>query len=163
MEPLRELFQYHAWATLRLIDHCMGLSEALVQESVPGTYGPIVHTFTHLVGADQRYLELLTNEPPEAPISREEVLPLADVRARFEAQIPRWNALLDRVGELDVTLPPRWSWSETPHAQNLLIGQAIHHGNDHRTHVCTMLSVLGVEVPDIDVWSYWDVTYKTGS
>jgi hypothetical protein len=59
-------------------------------------------------------------------------------------------------------LTARGSWPETRHAQNLFLLQAIHHGNDHRTHICTVLSVLGLEPPDIDGWSYWAATYQPG-
>jgi hypothetical protein len=32
--------------------------------------------------------------------------------------------------------------------------QAIHHGNDHRTHVCTILGHHGIEYGQMDVWGY---------
>ena len=32
--------------------------------------------------------------------------------------------------------------------------QAMHHGNDHRTHVCTILGTHGIEYGDMDVWAY---------
>ena len=160
MDPLREMFRHHVWATLTLIDHCISLAPEPLHEAIPGTYGPILNTLTHLIGADQRYLDGLTGEPPQSPIRQGERLELADLRRRCEAQARRWEALLDRVAELDVTLPARGSWPETEHAQNLFLLQAIHHGNDHRTHICTALSVLGLEPPDIDGWSYWAATHQ---
>jgi len=30
----------------------------------------------------------------------------------------------------------------------------IHHGTDHRSQICTALTQLGVEPPEIDVWAY---------
>jgi uncharacterized damage-inducible protein DinB len=160
MEPLREMFRHHAWATLTLIDNCMSLPPERLHEAVPGTYGPILNTMVHLVGADQRYLEGLIGEPIASPIRPGDVLPLAELRQRFEEQAGRWEGLLDRVDELDVTLPARGPYSETRRAQNLLMLQAIHHGNDHRTHICTALSVLGLEPPDIDGWAYWGATHQ---
>jgi len=38
----------------------------------------------------------------------------------------------------------------------ILITQFSHHGSDHRSQVCTTLSVNGLEVPDLDVWAYGD-------
>jgi uncharacterized damage-inducible protein DinB len=32
------------------------------------------------------------------------------------------------------------------------LAQAIHHGTDHRSQICTALTTLGVEPPVIDVW-----------
>jgi hypothetical protein len=60
-----------------------------------------------------------------------------------------------RIGEIDVTLPARGTRPVLPHATNLLIGQALHHGNDHRTQICTVLSANGFESPDLDFWRYW--------
>jgi uncharacterized damage-inducible protein DinB len=159
MDPLREMFRHHAWATLKLLDHCAGLPAEKLREAAPGTYGPILETFVHLVAANQRYLARLTGEPPEAVIREGDAPPLGELRPRFEASTRLWEALLDRGAELDVTLPARGDWPETPHAQNLLMLQAIHHGNDHRTQICSVLSVLGLEVPEIDGWAYWAATH----
>ena len=36
--------------------------------------------------------------------------------------------------------------------------QAIHHANEHRAHVCTILGALGHEPPDVSAWGYADAT-----
>jgi uncharacterized damage-inducible protein DinB len=64
MDTLRDLFRYHTWATLRLIDHCTGLPAEALRESAPGTYGPVLDTLVHLVAAEQRYLRRLPGEQP---------------------------------------------------------------------------------------------------
>ena len=158
MDPLREMFRYHAWATLTLIDHCAELAPERLRESAPGTYGPVLPTLVHLVAAEQRYLEGMTGEAADSPVREGMELTLAELRERFEAHVPRWEALVDRAGELDVTLSGRGRYPDIPHAEDLVFLQAIHHGNDHRTHVCSVLGVLGLEVPDIDGWAYWQAT-----
>jgi hypothetical protein len=40
----------------------------------------------------------------------------------------------------------------------IVIIQALHHGNDHRTHICTILGHHGVEYGEMDVWAYGDTT-----
>ena len=45
---------------------------------------------------------------------------------------------------------------DIPDGEGVLLLQAIQHGNDHRTHVCSTLGALGEEVPDLDGWTYWD-------
>ena len=32
--------------------------------------------------------------------------------------------------------------------------QAIHHANDHRSHIVTTLSQIGVEPPTLSAWAY---------
>ena len=34
------------------------------------------------------------------------------------------------------------------------LAQALHHGTDHRSQICTALTTLGVEPPSIDVWEF---------
>ena len=38
----------------------------------------------------------------------------------------------------------------------ILVLQSIHHGNEHLTHVGTVLLGNSIEAPEIDVWSYGD-------
>ncbi|HKF17593.1 MAG TPA: DinB family protein [Candidatus Dormibacteraeota bacterium] len=155
MDPLRTMFRHHAWATRMLIDHCASLPPESMAESAPGTRGPIMDTLVHLLAADQRYLVLMDGLTPNPRIHETEPATLDDLRAGAEAQAARWNALVDRAPELDVTIPARGQWPDTPHAEDLLFLQAIHHGNDHRTQICTILGAHGLEVPDLDGWAYW--------
>jgi uncharacterized damage-inducible protein DinB len=34
------------------------------------------------------------------------------------------------------------------------LAQVLHHGSDHRSQICTALTVLGHEPPEFDVWAY---------
>jgi uncharacterized damage-inducible protein DinB len=36
----------------------------------------------------------------------------------------------------------------------ILLAQAIDHGREHRSHVATIMTQLGVAPPDIDVWAF---------
>ncbi len=36
----------------------------------------------------------------------------------------------------------------------IILVQAIDHGREHRTHIATILTQLGIEPPDMDGWSY---------
>jgi uncharacterized damage-inducible protein DinB len=40
------------------------------------------------------------------------------------------------------------------------LGQAIDHGTDHRSQLCTALTVLGIEPPEIDMWAWADANGK---
>ena len=156
LEVLRDLLRYHEWATLQLIDHCATLTPQQLEASAPGTRGSIIETFRHIVGADQRYQRRLGVEAE--PVVREDGGATLEVmRVAFMRQAAAWQSIIGRLGELDVTIPaePENQWPEAPHAQNLLLLQALHHGNDHRTHIGTILGSLGLEVPDVDGWSYW--------
>ncbi len=149
------MFHYHYWATITLIDHLANLPPERLGDAVPGTAGSIHDTLTHLVAADRRYLELMmgVGTPRMTPVDGAQSL--EQLREQFSAQTNRWEEILDHVGDYDPTLPGREDRPETPHVRNLLMTQAIHHGNDHRTHICTILGATGQDVPDIDEWAYW--------
>jgi uncharacterized damage-inducible protein DinB len=34
------------------------------------------------------------------------------------------------------------------------LAQALHHGTDHRSQICTALTTIGIEPPEIDVWAF---------
>jgi hypothetical protein len=36
----------------------------------------------------------------------------------------------------------------------VILGQVIDHGREHRSHAATVLTQLGIEPPDIDMWAY---------
>ena len=160
MDTLRELFRYNAWATLRLLDHCQSLPPSALHETAPGTYGSVLATLVHLLAAEQSYLSRVAGEPASVPVREGMEPPLAQLRAAAEELAPRWQALLDRASELNVTMPPQPDgWPETPHAETLLMLQTLHHGNEHRAHVGSVLGVHGLGAPDFDGWSYWEATH----
>jgi uncharacterized damage-inducible protein DinB len=155
MDPLSEAFQHHTWATERLIEHLRGLPEAALTASAPGVYGEVLATLSHLLDADGRYLTSLEGSAPPPRSGPDPVRSLDELADQLRDQAVRWRMVLSRIDELDITLPARHDRPELPHATNLLVDQALHHGNDHRTQICTVLSASGYAAPDLDVWSYW--------
>src|SRR5205807_431553 len=54
--PMLRQLRHDVWATEQLIEHCRGLTPEQLELTVPGTYGTIRGTLTHIVAADERYL-----------------------------------------------------------------------------------------------------------
>jgi uncharacterized damage-inducible protein DinB len=155
MDPLSEAFQHHTWATEALIRHLRGLPQEALTASAPGVYGEVLATLSHLLDADGRYLRYLEGTPPPRRTGPDATKSLDELADQLRDQAVRWRVVLSRIGEVDITIPARSDRPEMPHATNLLVGQALHHGNDHRTQICTVLSTNGFESPDLDVWTYW--------
>lgn len=155
MDPLSEAFQHHTWATEALIRHLRTLPVDAVSATAPGVYGEVLATLSHLLDADGRYLSYLEGTPPPPKSGPDPTKSLDMLADQLRDQAVRWRVVLARIDEIDVTLPARHDRPELPHATNLLVAQALHHGTDHRTHICTVLSANGYEAPDLDVWEYW--------
>jgi uncharacterized damage-inducible protein DinB len=156
MDPLGEAFQHHTWATEKLIRHLRGLKPAALTASAAGVYGSPIATLSHLLAADNRYLSWLDGTPlPSREYGPDPARTLDQLADAVRDQAVRWRVVLPQMNEIDLTVPGRSDRPDLPHATNLAVVQALHHGNDHRTQVCTVLSVNGFETPDLDVWSYW--------
>jgi uncharacterized damage-inducible protein DinB len=152
---LSDAFDHHVWATQRLIDACLPLSPERLQATAPGTYGSIIETMRHLVGADAAYLFALTGG--RNPTIEAEQMDLAELRAVMEANGPAWSSVLERDLDPDtVVIRHRDDGSESHAPMGIRLAQAIHHGTDHRSQICTVLTTLGVEPPFIDVWDFAD-------
>lgn len=157
MGPLLiETFRYNRWANLHLLDVCARLSEEQLQLTTPGTYGTIAATLQHLLGAEQRYLRRMIGHEPE--IHENDEFP----------GIPRLRAIAERSADLLIEAAGRVTGDDVVETvygderRRLSLGvvliQAMHHGNDHRTHVCTILGAHGLEYGDMDVWAYGEAT-----
>jgi uncharacterized damage-inducible protein DinB len=162
---LLELFQHKTWATLRLIAHCQGLAGEHLDATIPGTYGTVRDTLRHLVDAEEGYLSIVTREPfrtkeaaaaftrgdelPEGPV------PLDELAERIRRMGPQWETLAQdpHLPDQEVTTTDGF---RMPAA--LPMAQAIHHADDHRTQVLSILGARGLEVPELGVWEYdWSV------
>lgn len=161
MKPqLADAFGHHVWATIHLIDACLDLTPDQLGTTVPGTYGSILDTLRHTVGADAAYLALLS----DGAVSEidEESMDLAALRATMVELGSAWTALLDRAPDPDTDVVRyRDDGSESHAPMGIRLSQALHHGTDHRSQVCTALTSLGIEPPEIDVWAYGAVEGRT--
>jgi uncharacterized damage-inducible protein DinB len=151
---LVEFIRYHVWATLHLLDTCQKLSPDELGSTTPGTYGTIYDTCVHLIRADAFYVFLLTGERLPPPFNWDDQPTIAQMRAAYGSQVG--NALIQAAGRVKDTDVVRQDWQgETVayRAVTVLI-QAVNHGVEHRTHITTILSQLGLEPPEVDGWSY---------
>jgi uncharacterized damage-inducible protein DinB len=160
---LLELFRHKTWATLRLIEYCQGLADEHLDATIPGTFGTIRETLRHLVGADEGYFSILTrkhlSDPlPDGLVKLDELpdgpIPLDDLAERIRRLAPRWEVLAqdtDIAGREFMTTDGWRVRGAVPMAQ------AIHHADDHRSHILSILGARGLEVPEpngLDMWGY---------
>jgi uncharacterized damage-inducible protein DinB len=150
---LADAFGHHVWATIRVLDACAGIDDSQLSTAVPGTYGSIIDTLRHLVGGDVFYLDVLRGGEPEP--FHEATSDIPTLRAVMEAHDPAWQRLVAR--DLDpaaVVVEYEDSGYETHAPLGIRLAQALYHGTDHRSQVCTTLTILGIEPPAIEVWDF---------
>jgi uncharacterized damage-inducible protein DinB len=149
-----DAFAHHVWATTRLIDACLALSTKELATAVPGTYGSIIETMRHLVEGDSDYLSIMTAD--RTHLVGTEHMDLSELRIAMENDGILWSGLL--VHDLDPNAMVKEiddrDGFERDATTGIRLAQALHHGTDHRSQICTALTALGVEPPGIDAWTY---------
>jgi uncharacterized damage-inducible protein DinB len=150
---LADAFAHHVWATLRLIDACLPLSPEQLETTVEGTYGSILATMRHLIGGDASYLWVLTDG--HVSEVEEDRMDLVELRAVMESNGAAWASLiaLDLDPDSDV-VRHRDDGIDSSAPMGVRLAQALHHGTDHRSQICTALTTIGIEPPEIDVWAF---------
>jgi len=154
---LGDAFGHHGWATVGLIDACTSLAPEQLATGVPGTYGSILDTLRHLVGSDSSYLHVCSG----GRVARvdPDAMDLAQLRSTAADNARAWLELLDDLPDPGTVLVRRRDdGSENRSPISIRLAQALHHGTDHRSQVCTALTSLGIEPPGIDVWDYGRAT-----
>lgn len=151
--PLSRLFAFNLWANTELIKICMTLTETQLEAEAIGVYGRLRETFVHLIRSEGGYIHHLTKSRPwpddfdwdnvsiktlleQAKLSGNELLRLAtavDPSIEHIVQRPDGNVTF-------------YNWT--------VLGQALYHGVEHRTQIKILLTQLGVEHADLDVWDY---------
>ena len=146
---LVQALRYNRWANLQLLNVCSELSDEQLQLSSPGTYGTIASTWQHLLAAEQRYLRRLVGFEPL--VSETDAFPGFDALIQQAAE--SGEQLIAAAGKTapDATSPDG-NGGGVRHW--VVMTQAIHHGTDHRTHICTILGQNGILYGDLDVWAF---------
>ena len=155
--PLEDAFSHHVWATIRLLDVCARLTPEQLETTVPGTYGTIIGTLRHLVaGGDSWYrFRLLGDRFPPVPDGEEDRFDVPQLRTLMEEIAASWQELLASDIDPDaVVVAGHDDGSETHASVGLRIAQVLHHGIDHRSQICTALTQLGIEPPEIDLRAF---------
>jgi uncharacterized damage-inducible protein DinB len=157
---LLDLLRHHTWATVKLIEFTRGLTREQRAWTSPGTYGPIDQTLAHIVGGDRYYLFRLTGErPSDGAMTPQASVDLSDLARRTSIVAERYERYaagpIDpdqiRIHEVEPTEEDAESRKESV---GTILAQVLHHGNEHRAQIGTILSAHGVDHPDHSGWSW---------
>ena len=155
---VEDFYRQNEWANLRLIEICRGLTDEQLDAVAPGGYGSIRATLLHLIDGETTYVRRLGGSPATVVPS------LGDGWPGFAVLTDVVRATATALTERALTLGGTTVIGERFAIEaNVLLVQAINHSTDHRSQICSMLSILGA-LPStgddgqalLDAWSWSD-------
>jgi uncharacterized damage-inducible protein DinB len=150
-----DLIAHNGWATRELLAYCGGLDEATLAATAPGTYGSILETLQHLVDSEGSYVRRLTGAWPDHPWKGDRKVDLETMAERATILEQTLSQFLAGDWDTEALSEGRGDQGETFAIRaGIFLTQAIHHANEHRAHVCTILGTLGYEPPNVSSWGY---------
>jgi uncharacterized damage-inducible protein DinB len=153
---LVEIFRHNLWANLLVLDKCAELSEEQLDTEVPGTYGSILSTLLHIVGAEERYVDRLLERPWSPLREREDFKGFADLRAATQKSGEELIAIAEKIDPNTILRGTNRDGQRYEIAAPVMLTQSINHATEHRTQINSVLTHLGIEPCDTDGWSYGD-------
>lgn len=146
---LDHVLLHNAWANRTLLEFCARLEPAALELTATGTYGTLYGTLQHIVGAEQFYIDLLTDEMLGTPVRRTERRTLEDLIAIAGLTGARAIAV-DASDDAARVIAS----GEDQTTVGIVLAQLVHHGNEHRAHATTILGSHGRTTPKIGAWTY---------
>jgi len=154
---LPDFFRFNLWANQRLLDACSTLTDEQLDMTATGTYGSIRDTLIHLFAAEEGYAGHFTGTPPTPRLDDFTTYPSFDeLRRRVQMSGTELIAIAEH-GDVNQIFHLDGGTYEAPAI--IVLIQAMNHGDDHRSQICTLLSLQGIVPPDIDAWSYNDAQH----
>lgn len=157
--PLVVQFQHNLWANLRLLDACADLKEGQLLATAVGTYGDIYDTLNHILRAEMRYTYHLNGRPQGTPLEMENEPDLAQMRLYAQQSGESLIAIAARTTPSDL-IHLEWDNLRWPIPVGFLQAQSLTHSTEHRAHVMTIMTQLGLQPPDLSGWAFIEATVQ---
>jgi len=153
---MEDAVRHHCWATVLLLQHCSLLPLGLIEQPEQGSFGSILETLQHLGGADERMSAALAGVAPSAASMEAARAGVPRLLTQAQERGQRWESLISDQFDLDRTVTRVNAAGQTQEvAARVLLLQAVVHGGEHRSQICSILGRQGLDAPSLDAWAYY--------
>lgn len=141
--------RYNTWATRELLALSRELSQEQLDATAVGAYGSIIDTLRHIIFWEASDVARLTGEQPNWDYRAEDAPDLDELSRRVDELGGCWERFLETPFNAERTFIIPWhdGGARDVPAGIFLIG-VLHHGIEHRSQICTILTAIGVDPPD---------------
>ncbi len=157
---LPDFFKYNLWANLRLLDACANLSDAQLDVTTTGVYGSVREILMHMFTAEEGYARHVTDTAPTPPLKElTTFVGFDELRRRAESSGKKLIIFAEQAEQADLSKILHLDGGTYDAPVIIVLIEAINHTDDHRSQIATLLSQQGIELPDLDGWSYNDAMH----
>ncbi len=153
-ELIRFLFQYNAWADLRILEACSALSNEQFTRSLGSSFSSVRDTVAHLYGAEWVWNERIQGRSPSTLVSGAAYPDLDSIRTALEEMDRYYIDYVSKLTQQDMDQIIRYKGFTGDEFSNPLwqsLHQLTNHASYHRGQVVTMLRQLGVKPVSTDL------------
>ena len=156
MDGVDEFLKFHHWANARLLDCCSTLDDAALDAEMPGTFGTIRGTLTHIFATQNEFLGAVVGAPPASLFNG---MPFPGFEALREVAETTDALFLTAAEQRDPAemLKADWKGQTIEFSIMVPLVQVVNHGVEHRTEIQGMLSRLGIQPLRLDAWVWGGV------
>lgn len=149
---VRQLFDYDAWATARLLEAMEPLSPEQFVQEFAGDLSSVRQQFTHLLSVTDRYRARLAQDtvPDVSPESFATVQDLVTYEAQMRGRL---NGFIDSLTEADLSQVQEHQTRRGIYRASLeqTLQHMVNHATYHRGQVACLLKLHGVDFADTDL------------
>jgi uncharacterized damage-inducible protein DinB len=153
VQDIRTFFEFHYWATDKLLQECARLTPAQLDAPVAFPSGSLRATLVHVLGAEWVWRSRWQGVSPPGPLDLAELPTFASIVVRWAAERNAMAAYLAQLGDDALSQPlvyRRYGGHEQSQPLWQLIMQVLFHSVQHRTEIAAMLTDFGYSPGDID-------------
>ena len=153
VQDVRAFFEFHYWATDKLLRECARLTPAQIDAPAAFSSGNLRATLVHVLGAEWVWRSRWQGVSPPGPLDPAELPTFETIVARWAAERDAMTSYLAQLGDSALSQPLVYRRYGGPvQSQPLwqLIMQVLFHGVQHRTEIAAMLTDFGYSPGDID-------------
>lgn len=159
---LADITRHNSWATATLLKFCRDLDADVLNTAMPGTYGTILEMLRHIINSEMSYLFRASGLWAERPWPTGEPVGLDTLVERAGILADAWEQYLHNGVDVDGLNEAHGDDGSVYTVRHgVFITQAIHHGNEHRAQICSILGANGIEPPDISAWLWGEVSGRS--
>ncbi len=154
-QTLKLLFNYDAWANHLILRALRSIPPHHLHKPFPGIgLRTISETAAHIVAAQELWYSRWKGESPKAIKNASDYSSLEHLEEEARRLDTAIQQLLDSLSPSDLASPLSYTTTDGTSYSAPLWSQMAHvinHGTDHRSQLCSMLSMLGYDAPVLDM------------